>query len=328
MERTQPGRLKDRRGRPTSWCLATALVLLGLSLPGCALVWKPEGTPALTSLEWLRTMRSEDGVKRGDLAEAAFSEARGRSGYWSPRKFLDELGADIYGPGEYDPTKTPILFVHGAAGSPQDWRYFVAHLDRSHYQPWFFYYPSGAPVSDMSELLYRRLLEIQQRYHPRRLYITAHSLGGLVVRSMLGEHGESLPWVKLFISISTPWGGESLARMGVRLSPVVVPSWNDLCPHGRFLKTLFAKPLPPGIDYYLLFSHHGGHGIVRPNNDGAVTLASQLRPEAQAEAKRIFGFDESHTGILSSQEVLDQYNDLLRAADEGAAPGSQDSAAR
>lgn len=323
MDRTQPGRLRDRRTLFTSRCLATALVLLGLCLPGCALLRNQEDAPALAGSVWLQTVRSEDGVKRGDLAGDAFSVTRGKSGYWSPRKFFAELGADVYAPDEYDPAKTPILFVHGAAGSPQDWRYFVAHIDRTRYQPWFFYYPSGAPVPDMSEILYRKLLEIQEKYQPRRLYITAHSLGGLVVRSMLGEHGDSLPWVKLFISISTPWGGESLARMGVRLSPVVVPSWNDLCPHGRFLKSLFMKPLPPGIDYYLLFSHRGGHGIVRPNNDGTVTLASQLRPEAQAEAKRIIGFDESHTGILSSQEVLARYDALLRGIEEGAASESK-----
>ncbi len=328
MDRTQPGRLRDRKIMSTSRCLAAALVLLGLSLPGCALIREPGDAPELASSRWLQTVRSDAGVRRGDLAEEAFSEAQGRSGYWSPRKSFAERGADVFSPEEYDPAKTPILFVHGAAGSPRDWRYFVAHLDRTRYQPWFFYYPSGAPVSDMSELLYRKLQEIQERYHPRRLYITAHSLGGLVVRSMLGEHGDSLPWVKLFISISTPWGGESLARMGVRLSPVVIPAWNDLCPHGRFLKALFAKPLPPGIDYYLLFSHRGGRGIVRPNNDGAVTLASQLRPEAQAEAKRIFGFDESHTGILSSPEVLARYDALLLEAEEGAAPGSSDGVAR
>jgi hypothetical protein len=169
----------------------------------------------------------------------------------------------------------------------------------------------------MSELLYQNLLKIEEKYHPKSLYITAHSQGGLVVRSTLGVHGASLPWVRLFISISTPWGGERLARLGVRLSPVVIPSWNDLCPQGPFLKTLFAKPLPPWIDYYLLFSHRGGRGIARPNNDGTVTLVSLLRPEAQAEAKKILGFDESHTGILSSQDVLAQYNGLLRATAGG-----------
>jgi pimeloyl-ACP methyl ester carboxylesterase len=307
--------------------LVAALALLGLSLPGCALIRERRDAVAFQDAgggAGFPAVPSEHGVERGDLDEDVFSVTRGKKGYWAPRRFFHELGANIYGLENYDPAKIPILFVHGAAGSPQDWRYFVAHIDRTRYQPWFFYYPSGAPVPDMSELLYRKLLEIQEKYHPRRLYITAHSLGGLVVRSMLGEHGDSLSWVKLFISISTPWGGERLATVGVRLSPVVVPSWNDLCPHGRFLKSLFMKPLPPGIDYYLLFSHRGGHGIVRPNNDGTVTLASQLRPEAQAEAKRIIGFDESHTGILSSQEVLAWYNALLRGIEERTASKSSD----
>ena len=260
-------------------------------------------------------------MERGELDGDAFSVARAKSGYWSPRRFFREIGAHIYLLDGYDPAKIPILFVHGAAGSPRDWRYFVAHIDRSRYQPWLFYYPSGARIEEMSELLYRRLLAAQERYRPRRIYITAHSQGGLVVRAMLGGHGLSLPAVKLFVSISTPWDGERLARLGARLSPVVIPSWNDLCPRGPFLKDLFAKPLPPGVDYYLLFGHRGGRSIVRPNNDGVVTLASLLRPEAQAEAKRVYGFDESHTGILSSPEVLARYGALLRTTEEGGPPG-------
>ncbi len=300
----------------TSRLLATTLALLGLCLPGCALIRERGAAVKLKGSggdAWLQTVRSERGVERGDLDGEVFSATRGKRGYWSPRRFFHELGAGLYSLEDYDPAKTPILFVHGAAGSPQDWRYFVAHIDRARYQPWFFYYPSGAPVSAMSDLLYRRLLEAEERYHPSKLYITAHSQGGLVVRSMLGEHGDSLPWVKLFISISTPWGGERLARVGVRFSPVVVPSWNDLCPQGPFLQALFARPLPSWVDFYLLFSHRGSRSIARPNNDGTVTLTSLLRPEAQAEAKRIYGFDESHTGILSSQAVLARYNAVLRA---------------
>jgi pimeloyl-ACP methyl ester carboxylesterase len=297
MEQIRPGR-RAHRTDSASRRLAIALALLAFCLQGCTLIRD----------------REELGASQG-LDGALFSPVWSRRGYWSPGSFFHQLGADIHLLEAYDPARTPILFVHGAAGSPQDWRYFVAHIDRARYQPWFFYYPSGAPVPAMSELLYRKLLEKQEEYRPTRLYITAHSLGGLVVRSMLGEHGRSLPGVKQFVSISTPWEGERLAEVGVRLSPVVIPSWHDLCPRGSFLKALFTKPLPPWVDYYLLFGHHGGRSIARPNNDGAVTLASLLRPEAQAEAKRIYGFDESHTGILSSPAVLARYNALLHAID-------------
>lgn len=47
------------------------------------------------------------------------------------------------------------------------------------------------------------------------------------------------------------------------------------------------------------------------NNDGAVELASELDYRAQKEAQRIIGFDETHISILSSQIVIDQYNQIL-----------------
>lgn len=252
--------------------------------------------------------------KIANLSDDIFSTAQGKRGYWSPEKFLNDGGANLYALEDYDPGKTPILFVHGAAGSPRDWSYFFTHLDRSRYQAWFFYYPSGASVSDVSALLHQSLLEIQTIYHPAKIYITAHSMGGLVVRSLLAGYGDSLPPVKLFISLSTPWGGERFAEIGARLSSAV-PSWNDLRPQGSFLNTLFAEPLPAGVDYYLFFGYQGSRSIMRPNNDGTITLESLLRQEAQLEAKRIYGFAESHTSILASRKVMSSYNEVLRLTD-------------
>ena len=263
-----------------------------------------------------------DALQLTDLDADTFSPAQGRNGYWSPDEFFAEVGANIYELEKFDPAKTPILFVHGAAGTPQDWRYFVAHVDRDRYQAWFYYYPSGAPVAEAANVLYQRLQEIQARYRPLRLYITAHSLGGLVVRDLLARYGDSLPWIKLFVSISTPWGGEHLTEWGTRLSPVVVPAWRDLRPNGRFLRGLFARALPESLDYYLFFGHRGSRSLLRPNNDGAVTLSSMLRQEAQDEADGIYGFDESHVGILSSQEAVGKYSALLDMIEEAANPGT------
>ena len=60
-----------------------------------------------------------------------------------------------------------------------------------------------------------------------------------------------------------------------------------------------------------MFSHKGDSSRFMNNNDGSVELASELDYRAQAEAQRIFGYDESHVGILSSQRVLDDISQLL-----------------
>jgi len=86
-----------------------------------------------------------------------------------------------------------VLLVHGALGSPQDWRAFFTGLDRTRYQAWFFCYPSGAAIDSMAYLLYWKLLNLQLRYHFDTLYLTAHSMGGLVVRTFLLNHGAQFP---------------------------------------------------------------------------------------------------------------------------------------
>jgi hypothetical protein len=47
------------------------------------------------------------------------------------------------------------------------------------------------------------------------------------------------------------------------------------------------------------------------NNDGTVELSSELDIRAQAEAERLFGYDEDHSSILNSEEVLLQINRLM-----------------
>ncbi len=246
-----------------------------------------------------------------DLRAPRFSAANGREGYWSPMTFFRESGGNVYFVEPYDPTRIPILFVHGAAGSAQDWRVFLDGIDRTRYQAWLFQYPSGASVESMAYLLYWKLINLQLRYHFDTLYLTAHSMGGLVTRRFLLDHGAQFPQIRLFVSLSTPWAGEPSADLGVRHSPAVIPSWRDMQPDGPFMRTLFERHLPASIDYYLIFGHRGGYSLVRPNHDGTVTLASQLRDPAQREAKRVFGFDEDHASILASAQVIAQFRSIL-----------------
>ena len=142
-----------------------------------------------------------------DLDDERFSEEQGSKGYWEPVTFFRELGGNIYFLEEYDPKKIPILFIHGATGTPKGWKYFVDNIDRTRFQPWFFYYPSGARIQSMSYLLFWKLENLKIKYNFEQLYITAHSMGGLVARSFIMDHGARFPYVKLFISLATPWGG-------------------------------------------------------------------------------------------------------------------------
>ena len=136
-------------------------------------------------------------------------------------------------------------------------------------------------------------------------------MGGLVARSFLVTYGHIFPTITTFISISTPWGGEKLAELGVKYSPGVIPAWIDMQPDSEFFQNLYSKPLPPHIEHYLFFGHKGNRNILRPNNDKVVTIASQLDERSQKEAKMVYGFHEDHVSILSCDAMLSHYNAIL-----------------
>lgn len=292
-----------------------------------------DGTPQVPRLQAAPRHSTQAGAL-ASLDAPAFAAESGSQGYWQPMSFFRAQGGNVYFLEPYDAGKTPVLFVHGAVGSPQDWRHQIGQLDRSRFQPWVFFYPSGSSVASMSNLLYWKLLNLQLRHRYEHLVIVAHSMGGLVVRRFLLDNGANLPQIRRFISLSTPWAGEVSADSGVKLSPAVVPSWRDMQPDGPFMRSLFDRRLPATVEYDLLFGHRGTPGLWRPNNDGTVTLASQLRRAAQEEAGLVFGYDEDHTSILNSAQVTRQLHGLLsdsvkapsgsrldvRLAHEGTAP--------
>jgi len=251
-----------------------------------------------------------------DLDDERFSEENGSKGFWEPLSFFKQLGGNIYFLEEYDPAKIPILFIHGAAGTPTGWRDFVENIDRSRFQPWFFYYPSGARIDSMSYLLYWKLTNLQAKYHFNKIHITAHSMGGLVARSFIVNYSTQFPYVKLFISLATPWGGNRMAEYGVKQSPAVIPCWIDMQPEGDFIKSLYRRKLPEYVSFYMFYGHRGSRNPFRSNNDGTITLSSLLDYRPQFEAKMNYAFNEDHESILFSKEALAQYNAVLSASDE------------
>jgi len=257
-----------------------------------------------------------------NLDEELFSEENGIEGFWEPNSFFKKFGGNIYFIEKYDPEKIPILFIHGTGGTPRGWKYFVDHIDRTRYQPWFFYYPTGARINNISYLLFWKLLNLQTRYKFDKLYITAHSMGGLVARSFIVNYGQWNPYVRLFVSLSTPWGGDKMAEYGVHQSPVVVPSWRDMQPEGDFITSLYKRKLPKYVNFYLFYGYKGNRNPFQHNNDGTIRLTSILDSRPQSEAKMNFAFHEDHTSMTGSEEVLKQYNAILSDYDEkpGAPP--------
>jgi len=114
-----------------------------------------------------------------DLDDELFSEENGIKGFWEPASFFKEFGGNIYFLEEYDPEKIPMLFIHGAADTPRSWKYFIDNIDRTRFQPWLFFGPSGTRIQSAAHLLSWKLGNLQIKYNFDQLYITAHSMGGV-----------------------------------------------------------------------------------------------------------------------------------------------------
>ena len=259
-----------------------------------------------------------------DIDDPRFDPENGKMGFWRPYDFIFEAGAGVYFLEPYAPERTPVLFVHGALGTPRDFAYLIERLDRERFQPWVYYYPSGAKLTRVDEHLSQALVQLEQQYGLRRMLVVAHSMGGLVARGFLLHHvedvGSGVP--RLLVTLATPWGGFESARLGVERSPAVVYSWRDVAPGGAYLHELFHREpygarrhLPPTVPHHMLFAHRRDETSFGWSSDGVVDVASQLRPEAQDEAASIYGYDETHVGILRDAGVAERLNQLLRAAD-------------
>jgi pimeloyl-ACP methyl ester carboxylesterase len=174
-----------------------------------------------------------------------------------------------------------------------------------------YYYPSGAHLTNIADHFDQTMAKLQVRYGFSRFAVVAHSMGGLVSRGFVlrRAQGAQASAIPLFITISTPWGGHKAAEFGVKTSPVVVRVWEDMLPGSPYQRSLYEKPLPEATKHYLVFTYKGTSSGT--SGDGAVSVASQLLPQAQRDAVKLYGFDETHTSVLRNAQVSLLLNQLL-----------------
>src|SRR5262249_42283658 len=143
---------------------------------------------------------------------------------------------------------------------PAEFAYLVEGLDRTHYQPWFFFYPSGLPLEQTAAVLAQELEIAAEDVGLRRVAIVAHSMGGLVAHAALTRLcRDGVPdWMALYVSIATPYDGHPAAARGVERLTEVVPSWRDVATGSRFLQDVQATPLPDELPFYLVFAYDNG----------------------------------------------------------------------
>jgi pimeloyl-ACP methyl ester carboxylesterase len=287
--------------------IATALILL--LVQGCAFKQLREDlSDFYANPEGVASRLIVDGPLLVSTLDApAFMESVGRKGLWQPLSFIKEKRGGVYLLEAYDPDKTPVLFIHGAGGTPQDWRYFISQLDRRKYQVWVYTYPTGLPIELSAGWLNNFVSELHREYGFARLAIAAHSMGGLVARRFIalgGDAGRS--YRTLLATFSTPFGGVPVAGLGLALGPYAVPAWRDLQPDSGFLRSL-AAALPASVRHHVFYGYRDDGGSF--DSDGVISVASQLA----AKPERAYGFQTDHSDIIESAPVFKAFAAVLAA---------------
>ena len=252
------------------------------------------------------------------LDDPMFSAANATMGLWRPVDFLKQVGGGLFLLQEYRPGATPVIFVHGISGSPASFSPLVQELDPARFQPWVLYYPSGLRLDVVSDYLDRAVVMLQARYGFSRIFVVAHSMGGLVARSFVKKHEarHQVAPVAFMMTINSPMLGMNSAAMGVQFSPVVVPAWRDVAQNSEFVKGLNAWVWPQHIPYHLVFSYEPGNG-----SDGVVSLESQIPMKLQDESARIYGFKGTHAGLLNDATFLRHFSTVMANQDPDGARG-------
>jgi len=258
-------------------------------------------SPATTDLPIKVRVRQQDYVFTS-LDDEFFDPQYGEIGMYDTKKFFAHTQRFMFSLEKLDPNKTMVIFVHGVAGTPRDFKYLVHGLDRARYQPLFYFYPSGMPLQKLGSLLsdILRVLEENKQFHVKRAVVVAHSMGGLVSLSALNELclNGAPAYLKGYISFNSPYGGVEAAKKAVESAPAVLAAWRDVAPGSPFLERLYKGSAARKIPFHLFFGYETGN-----SSDGTITLQSQLEHRIQFAAHKTYGFNASHVGILNDDQA-------------------------
>ena len=258
---------------------------------------------SVSTLQTGATLKKFNYLEVVKLSDPRFSLENTHKGMWKPHTFLKEIGYGIYLLDEWDKNKTPLVLVHGITSSPPMWESLIKSIDTTRYQIMLYHYPSAEPLSKSSYYLREALIDINNRNNSK-ISILAHSMGGLVARGAIQYLSiEERSFIDLFLTMSTPWGGNTGAQFAVNSAPIVAPVWKDLTPESQFLTTIFKEKLTANIQHIVLVSYAGDALMVSEKNDGSVTLKSELKYQVQDEAEKVYLINADHVGIYSDRKT-------------------------
>ena len=150
-----------------------------------------------------------------------------------------------------------LLLIHGWTGDPSAWKEFLPWImsDIAYSEYWTFGYNSSLSISENGEILGNLLSTYS---HGAQIDIVAHSMGGLVARSMIEKNNGS-KYIHKLITLGTPHEGSPLAVLRYAIGflvgiddPFLMSTYNlntqgfmDLDPNSGFITEMHKLTKPP-----------------------------------------------------------------------------------
>lgn len=190
-----------------------------------------------------------------------------------------------------------LLLVHGWTARPKVWTEFIQKIQEETELPysdiWTFGYNSSWGIQQNAEILARQIGSLANE---APIDIVAHSMGGLVSRSMIEQYGGA-EFINKLITIGTPHKGSPLAVSRYLLGAIVKTTgddedyilynhvsqgFNDLNTNSSFIAQMEELESPP-LPYYAiaatndpsLWKQVSGQILSGPD-DGIVAVSSAL----------------------------------------------------
>jgi triacylglycerol esterase/lipase EstA (alpha/beta hydrolase family) len=147
-------------------------------------------------------------------------------------------------------------------------------------------------------------VELRGKYGFNKMCLAAHSIGGLVTRSLLNKYkfDKDDDFIKLYVTFATPWSGFAAADASQKLQHKSLPSWGDIGEQSVFVRRTLNAKLPQNVKYYLFYG-----------KEDKVSEGRALDDRALLDAKESFGFDCGHSSILSDRDVFRRFSYILES---------------
>lgn len=244
------------------------------------------------------------------------------------------------------PASRVLLLIHGWTGDAERWNDFIPKIqdsdDLNYSEVWTFVYISAKAIRSNAEIL-KEALDIYAE--EKQVDIVAHSMGGLVARSMIEQY-DGAKYVNKLITLGTPHLGSPLAIFRMILGDLVsaeystghpfstyiynynTQGFNDLNVDSEFIQTLNQTGVP-SVPYFTIASTNNpddpsnsfrdrilsqqASAYLEGEDDGIVQVASALAMEEaiSPDAPIMINTAWAHMAMTDDDQVFNQVLEYL-----------------